>query len=479
MPIDLDRPLPLNPDAAEVAMLGKLQGNVLKGHGRHRTAHVLLRFDPEQSASARAFLRALAARITSADVQLRQARTVRAARSARRAKPPTPVFLGCLLSNSGYHALGVPGSAIPSDPQFRAGMKARGSSLADPEPGTWDKPYRGSVDAMVLIAGEPDKAGAKTCKQVEAALAEVLAATPDAVEVLGIERGRAYLNGNGDGIEHFGYADGRSQPLLRESDIAREAANSDGIVRWNPAFPLKQVLVPDPGANDPTAFGSYFVYRKLEQHVRAFHKAEKDLGRKLHRLNTRFDPELAGAMMVGRFEDGAPVLLQDGAGMHNPLPNDFDYSGDMNGLKCPFHAHIRKANPRGDTARLFGVPLDQERAHIMARRGITYGDRKQNKKGEFTDAPSRGAGLLFMAFQADIGNQFEFTQRSWVNNEDFVHPETGIDPLIGQGTGRGQVARAGWGDSQAKKITVRFAGFVTLKGGEYFFAPSIPFLRTL
>ncbi|HVM94850.1 MAG TPA: hypothetical protein VMT89_00610, partial [Candidatus Acidoferrales bacterium] len=346
MPINLNEPLPTNPDNTELAMLKKLQGNILKGHGRHRTAHVFLRFDATRQADVRAFLRKLSTKITSTDAQLKDARKVRSARAARKAKPATPVFIGCLLSHTGYTAVGVSGSSIPSDPQFRAGMKARTSVLTDPASKTWDATYRGSVDAMVLIAGEPDKQGAKTSKQVETALADLLAHKPDAVEVLGVERGHAYLNENGDGIEHFGYADGRSQPLLRQSDIDREAANTDGIVRWNPAFPLKQVLVPDPGANDPAAFGSYFVFRKLEQNVRAFQKAEKDLGKKLHRLNKAFDPELAGAMMVGRFEDGTPVLLQDGAGMHHPIPNDFEYSGDMEGLKCPFHAHIRKANPR-------------------------------------------------------------------------------------------------------------------------------------
>jgi len=38
---------------------------------------------------------------------------------------------------------------------------------------------------------------------------------------------------------------------------------------------------------------------------------------------------------------------------------------------------------------------------------------------------------------------------------------------------------AGWGDAQAPTLSQRMSGFVTLKGGEYFFAPSLPFLKSL
>jgi Dyp-type peroxidase family len=225
------------------------------------------------------------------------------------------------------------------------------------------------------------------------------------------------------------------------------------------------------------------VYRKLEQNVKGFKAAEAALGKKLQQMAAAigqdFDPELAGAMIVGRFEDGTPVLLQKADGMHHPVPNDFDYSGDMAGLKCPFHAHIRKTNPRGDTARTFGVSLESERAHIMARRGITYGTRRQNSKKEFTDTPTRDVGLLFMAYQSDIGNQFEFTQSSWANSESFVKPATGVDPVIGRGGAMKQTHRAGWGDASAPTHESRFADFVTLKGGEYFFAPSLAFFAAL
>jgi len=86
------------------------------------------------------------------------------------------------------------------------------------------------------------------------------------VRVLGIERGRLYRNADGNTIEHFGFVDGRSRPLLREIDVEKELANG-GSAHWDPAFPMRQVLSFDPGAREPNAFGSYLVFRKLEQNV--------------------------------------------------------------------------------------------------------------------------------------------------------------------------------------------------------------------
>jgi deferrochelatase/peroxidase EfeB len=127
----------------------------------------------------------------------------------------------------------------------------------------------------------------------------------------------------------------------------------------------------------------------------------------------------------------------------------------------------------------------------MARRGITYGTRNaqidaEGKIIELKDKPVGGVGLLFMAYQKSLENQFEFTQTSWANNPGFVksdpdgNPVTGIDPVIGQGSGFStpQQQPAVWGDATSKK-PIDFHGFVTMKGGEYFFAPCISFLKSL
>ena len=177
--------------------------------------------------------------------------------------------------------------------------------------------------------------------------------------------------------------------------------------------------------------------------------------------------------------------------MHNSeqkqaVPNGFTYADDADGARCPFHAHIRKTNPRGDIVRQFGAPEPAERGPIMARRGITYGAQRPMSAdhSEFADQdhePIHDSGLLFMAYMASIEAQFEFTQQSWANNPDFVVPAAGVDPVIGQtsdATQRKHTYLDGY-TSGAPKTELSFGNFVHMQGGEYFFAPSLSFLRSV
>ena len=86
-----------------------------------------------------------------------------------------------------------------------------------------------------------------------------------------------------------------------------------------------------------------------------------------------------------------------------------------------------------------------------------------------------------MCFQNDIHHQFEFIQRVWVDNARFPQllAGTGDDPLIGQDeTHAEQTWRVHYGRSEPTK-EVDFRAFVTLRGGEYFFAPSLGFFENL
>ncbi len=84
-------------------------------------------------------------------------------------------------------------------------------------------------------------------------------------------------------------------------------------------------------------------------------------------------------------------------------------------------------------------------------------------------------------------------QKAWVNAPDFVVDGTGPDPVIGQSTQGGGAFKQQWPaergpqpDSANPDQTIpparkafSFGEFVKLKGGEFFFAPSMPFLRRL
>jgi Dyp-type peroxidase family len=284
--------------------------------------------------------------------------------------------------------------------------------------------------------------------------------------VLGEEQGRPVTDRLRK-IEHFGYVDGRSQPLFLTEDVDHERATTDGTTVWDPAFPLSQVLVPEPGAPRPTTrFGTYLVFRKLEQNVRLFKEQEERMAEQMG-LD---DEERAGAMLVGRFEDGTPVTLQYDEGAHNPVMNDFTYASDLDGLKCPHYAHIRKVNPRRSS--------DEARRHLMARRGQTYGVRTDEVDGDkvpLKDRPEGGVGLLFMAVNSDLSEQFEYTQKHLANRGSDANPS---DPVIGQGRRQRLAGAKTWGRPELGEADP-IQPAVTMKGGEYFFLPSLPFLRGL
>jgi len=460
MPADLTVPFSWKNGPAEtVAILDDLQANIVKAHVRDHLSVLFLNFT--DAADAKKFLAALAPLVKSAKSHLAEVDSFKLS-----GNPGTP-YVGVGLTAHGYAALGVPAEKTPADGSFAVGMKSptTRTKLKDPPKSGWEDTYQATIDAVVLIADATDAAMSAKRTEVELLL-------PDSITILGEESGTAQINANGDGIEHFGYVDGRSQPLFLVEDITNERETTDGVSEWDPGFAPNRVLVGDPAAPDPAAhFGSYFVFRKLEQNVRRFKQAEEDLADSLGL--TGEDRERAGAMLIGRFEDGTPLTLQRTAGSHEPVENDFSYQSDLDGLKCPFHAHIRKTNPREDRFR----------PPIMARRGQTYGERSDDPNGDLPPSarPSGGVGLLFMAFNANIAAQFEFTQANWANNPGFP-PNAGtpgIDPVIGQGQRLvDQTNTPVWGEDNVK-TSAPAPQAVTLKGGEYFFMPSLAFLRSL
>jgi Dyp-type peroxidase family len=264
-------------------------------------------------------------------------------------------------------------------------------------------------------------------------------------------------------IEHFGFEDGISDPVFFLQDAEAERA-ARGFDKWDPAAPLSLVLAAESG--HPDRFGSFFVFRKLEQNVRGFKATLADLANQLGPKEGGV--ERAGAMAVGRFRDGTPVVPTIAPTLGAKL-NNFNFSGDdPSGSVCPFHAHIRKTNPRGDSP----IGMAGERDFRIARRGITYGDRPDLAPGSALPPPDRGVGLLFMSYQARLDG-FAIQQEGSDSN-DFARDGVGVDAVIGQNTAP---VPQEWPNGSGRRFTM--ANFVTLLGGEYFFAPSMPFLKGL
>ena len=98
---------------------------------------------------------------------------------------------------------------------------------------------------------------------------------------------------------------------------------------------------------------------------------------------------------------------------------------------------------------------------MILRRGITYATKDDDK------------GLLFVAYQSSIVDQFEFLMRQWVNKADTPRNMAGQDPILAQGKGRVFYLPI---DGKMKEIAVTKT-FVEATGGEYFFSPSIGFFK--
>lgn len=451
-------------------LLSSLQANIVKGHGREHTRNLFWSFQGADQQELRAAVRRIGRVMPSALDQLDAAEIFK---TTGQSGGPVLCFF---LRPSGYAALGAADKA-PANPAYVAGMQTRGPDPAinppinDPKLTDWQPEFQGAIDAMLLVAADSEAEVEHSAGRWKARMISAGATLVGAENGVAIKRKVAEKF---EGVEHFGYVDGRSQPLFLAEDVEREAR-----AHWDPAFPPSQFLVKDPGDDEPTSFGSFFVFRKLEQNVKGFHDQEDALGAALNLAAGPFK-ERPGALLVGRFEDGSPVVL-DPLPTDMPPVNDFDFRSDEQGSRCPFVSHIRKTNPRGESpfhlAQDFGFAstVRQERSHIMARRGITYGTRIYDEAtNDFTDEPTNGVGLLFMAYMASLENQFEFTQATWANNPSFVTAGVGVDPVIGQGPGAAVKVKDGWSGNEAN---FDFGRFVTMKGGEYFFAPSRDVLK--
>ena len=325
-------------------------------------------------------------------------------------------------------------------------------------------------------------------------------------KVILIEEGNMLLKkGDETPREHFGFADGLSQP--RYFDYKNEMYEATDAIKKN----LNLVFVndiEDGNVNDKFKridakninwddnkdlnFGSYLVYGKLEQNVESFNKKIGDIVNEL-----KIPKDFAEAQVIGRFKDGTPLSFSEKPGIakddesvikfnNSGLIKNKDgkyevfFKGDEEGQRCPFHAHIRKVNPR---KRVISKEKDKnEEIHTdekrIVRRGIPYGKERSE---QLDDAPQTGHGLLFMSYQASIENQFEFILKNWSNNQSFPEENVGIDPILGNGNNNViQHWNTKWDDlSQQSKKPFDFSDVVKFKGGEYFYTPSLTFLKEI
>ena len=381
-PLDLARP-------EAPAFRAGIQGNILKGHGRDHVALIFAAFQANGKKTRAWLAGPLRRRMNSAASQSNETARWRAARDGG-----TP-FVAFFLSQDGYRRLGVDDAAIPNDPYFRAGMKGTPPDtvqphVTDPAVTEWEPAFRDRIDAMILV-------GDDVRTRLDGLVATLCDELKPLSERVWVERGDKLLfdfpGRPRVAIEHFGHQDGISQPQMIRQEADTEIGHRGGT-NWDPAAPLSHAFIEEPGGSG--TFGSYLVFRKLEQRVKSFRDARDGLATALD-----IDVEQAAALVVGRFRDGRPLIptqvVTPGADC-----NDFNFKSDTKAALCPFQAHIRKTNPRGDLAKFRGQTDETERSFRISRRGITYGTRPDLVAGSALPPPDGDVGLLFMSYQARI-----------------------------------------------------------------------------
>jgi deferrochelatase/peroxidase EfeB len=154
--------------------------------------------------------------------------------------------------------------------------------------------------------------------------------------------------------------------------------------------------------------------------------------------------------------------------------DDFGYrDSDAQGFKCPIGSHVRRSNPRDTLGPDAATALATANRHRILRRGRSYGVRPKDRR--IDDGVPRG--LHFLCLNSDIERQFEFVQQTWVNNPVFGGLDGEVDPLVGNLV-KGDEIFTVQADPLRRRVH-NLERFVTLKGGAYFFLPSIRALRYL
>jgi Dyp-type peroxidase family len=378
-------------------------------------------------------------------------------------------WLSLGISYAGLEALGVPQDSLKSFPEaFCAGMAGRATQLGDEgvnDPKIWDKPF-GTGQIHIGVSAFSDS---EEKRRRALAIAREQYEGFSGVSVLGMQDFGAQP---GD-LNSLGYKDGIDQPAIEGSGVdplpgqGRPIKAGEFILGY-PSETGDPLPMPQPnilGRN-----GTYVGFRKYQSRVGAFNRFLHANG------STEEERELVAAKLVGRWRSGAPLTLAPDS--DNPVlgadprrNNDFNYANDPHGRQVPLGAHIRRMNPR-DTklTRLTDVNI-----HRVIRRGTTYGPPYDaTALAERDDEVPRGAIFLFISARAMA--TMEFLQKEWINDGDFIGANGERDPIIGR-----QEEGASF-TIPMEPVRRRLRGIETfnvLRGGEYFFMPSITALKWL
>lgn len=407
-------------------------------------------------------------------------------------EPDGGVHRSLALTYAGLKKLNVAQDRLERLPQeFIDGMEQRAGLLGDVRcnhPDHWSRPRRNwpwnkppggppislsSVHVVLQLRAALSKEDADTSEDgaipVERFAMEIeafVANGESGLEVLVVQPMRTNPQQPGEkaGRDHFGYADGISQPILSPDDKAG-GGWSNQVMTGELFLGYANSRGDAPGVPDPMLDNSTFlVIRKLRQDTKEFEalltrEARKALPRKL-----RNDPDELEKMrleikakLMGRKTDGTPMIDMPGTG-----ENGFDFGHDRGGAACPHASHIRRANPR--------TKSPGTAAPRIVRRGMSYVSPR---------TADDGRGLVFMAYNASIAEQFEVIQRWLAGGNSSGVCSSRDDPLLGvPEKGHDRIYRYVHGE-KVLRINLGDQPLVRLQWGLYAFVPSIACLQAI
>jgi Dyp-type peroxidase family len=378
-------------------------------------------------------------------------------------------WLAVGITYAGFQALGVPQDSLQSFPEsFRDGMAARARQLGDEgvnDPKHWDLPY-GKGELHIGVSAFSDSEANRrrilgiARKQFEGFSGVSILAMQD----FGAQPGD---------LNPLGYKDGIDQPAVEGSGVEPLPGQGRPIKagEFILGYPGESgVPLPMPQPDILGRNGTYLGFRKYQSRVGAFNRFLRAHG------NTDEERELLAAKLVGRWRSGAPLTLapdvdDPALGADPKRNNDFNYANDQRGRQAPFGCHMRRMNPRDtELSRLTDVNL-----HRIIRRGTTYGPPYDpNALSQEDDEIPRGA--IFQFISAKAMATIEFLQQEWINDGNFIGAGDERDPIIGlQPDGATYTIPK----EPVRRRVHGIETFNVLRGGEYFFVPSLSALRWL
>jgi Dyp-type peroxidase family len=439
-----------------------IQGFVLRGYNLPFARYLFLHF--EDAKRARSLIARLLGEITTGQ-------------RWDKGKPQSTVNIA--FTFRGLEHLGLPDATLRSFPvEFQQGMKPRAQILGDTganSPEHWDDLWREDrVHAWLGVNGLTMEALDARCL----AILSIIEETGGAGALASQDAAAQIVDGKPTTKEHFGFTDGFGNPdylgVERSSQPGQGKLLSGGI--WTPLATGELLLgYADEAGELPVApvphllasNGTFMVYRKLHQNLATF-RAFLDKQGSLYAGGK----EKLAAKFIGRWRDGTPIELSP----DNPNPaiakdpnrnTDFTYGADAEGARCPIGAHLRRVHPR-DAFGFNGQLINRRR---ITRRGLPYG--RFVPDGEpVTDKEERG--VIFMVLNANLSRQFEFVQQQWVQYGNDSHLGNDKDVLMGNHGGHGKfVVQGDASPANPPFICSNLPDFVELRGGDYFFLPSI------